>query len=77
MLYCADAIENMKFEFVCDQQSCEKAQINLYVKVTVSDSTQAGTGFMFWLVDNFPFFKTFTISLVKHLLYCARPAFSS
>lgn len=42
MLYCADAIENMKFEFVCDQQSCEKAQINLYVKVTVSDSTQAG-----------------------------------
>ena len=47
MLYCADAIENMKFEFVCDQQSCEKAQINLYVKVTVSDSTQAGTGLCF------------------------------
>lgn len=42
MLYCADAIEDMKFEFVCDQQSCEKAQINLYVKVTVSDSSQAG-----------------------------------
>jgi len=42
MLYCADAIEDMKFEFVCDQQSCEKAQINIYVKVTVSDSSQAG-----------------------------------
>eukprot|EP00116_Pleurobrachia_bachei_P012826 sb/3473088/ len=40
--YCDDGVDGSTFQFSCYQQSCEKQGVNLFVKMVVSDSDDAG-----------------------------------